>query len=177
MIGAVIMPAAARVEAGMVHFREDDAWILPLQPDLYGGDGQMLEPFLRHCLRKGRWAEILATSHLVPAGAAEGVVYFDDFSPLATIVHKAGVDSFLLEFYREAGDEVTEHCYLAVGQGLVVPGASHWPDGPPRVANEPRDFRGRLGLQKNWLGNERRYFNYRTAEVDYAYGKSRRGSR
>ena len=172
-ICVLIIPGHKSMGEKIVHFFEDEATIIPVNPKLYRGHAPNLQYFFEHIMKSADIHQALASCERIHAFEDEGETFYLNLSPLAELIKQAGADHFILRFYTEIFDHSDDELYLVVHNGKVIRDASNyhiygtfnadsW-----NTYDRFREYEKIFGVKISWMANEKRYFTYRHAREEY----------
>ncbi|SDD89588.1 hypothetical protein [Pedobacter soli] len=176
LICALIVLDDVVVPPEIVHFRENRAFIIPLDPDKYDVDWTSLSVFIAHVFSCNDLATALSTSSAVQDkyDDDDDELFTYDFSALASLIKEINPDRFILTYYEDFADITVHQLYLTVIDGKVVREATCFYDGEFELNPEFDDYQAHRalinqGTMISWL-NQEKYRSYDNAKKAFEKG-------
>lgn len=176
LICALIVLDDTVVPPEIVHFRENRAFVIPLDPDRYDIYWPSLSVFIAHVFSCDDLSTALNTSSAVQDkyDDDEEELFTYDFSALASLIKKINPDRFILEYYEDFADITVHQFYLTVIDGKVVREATCFYDGEFELNPEFDEYQAHRalinqGTKISWLNHEK-YRSYDHAKRIYEQG-------
>jgi hypothetical protein len=159
IISAIVTSQSVKVNPGIVHFREDNSVVIPLD----------IDPFAMSCL-----VEEAARHHLL-SDFVQFLLTDDGFnddesnthtvSTVIELIQTLQLSDFFLEFHSEWAGLAAEMFFIAIKDGKIMP------ESRMDIGNYNHDrytgFLTQLGIAGVWWSNESRYYSYSTALKAY----------
>jgi|GEM_PF-2530625 len=176
-ICALIVPDSVTLPGEMVHFKENRAFIIPIEPELYEDWWGSVSIFIAHVFNSADLITALNTASEVydkyHDDDDEGPFPYD-FSALASLIKSISPDSFVLTYYEDFADLTVHELFLTVIDGNVVKEGSCYYDGEFELNPEFGVGRANHGLliqgaRIGWL-NQNKYRSYASAKREFESG-------
>lgn len=163
----------------IIHFRDNRAFIIPLEPDLYDDWWGDVSVFIAHVFNSTDVATALSTASKVydkycDDDDDEGPFPYD-FSALASFIKNINPDNFILNYYEDFADVTVHELFLTVIDGNVVKEASCYYDrefelNPEFSINRAYNALISRGARISWL-NQDKYRSYASAKREFESGR------
>jgi len=176
LICALIVLDNTAVPAEVVHFRENRAFIIPLDPDRYNVGWNSLSVFIAHVISCNDLSTALNTSSAVQDKYIDDdeEMFICDFSALASLIKEINPDRFILTYFEDFADITVHELYLTVIDGKVVKEATCYYDEEFELNPEFDGYQAHRalinqGAKISWLNHEK-YRNYDNAKRAFEKG-------